>query len=170
MYKFQAVGQDIAVLPSGPVTGNKNPYCENLLPNMCAKTQSVIDKAKRDCWEQSRGQIRGLFGSGLGKTCTLYSWDAQVGANHANMWDPCMLAKLQVCTGGPPPANDDSPETTPTPVVPPPSDDPDGGEDVTEDDSGQFLVGGILGLLVLGGIGYAVFKNRKKFKKKKGKR
>lgn len=162
MYKFQSVGQDIAPLPS-----KVNPYCENLLPNMCAKEQRVIDKAKQDCWEQERrGQTRGLLGFGLGKTCTLYSWDAQVGVNHANMWDPCMLAKLKVCS--PPPSND-TPTTIPPPVVNnPPFDDDGGGEE--EDDSGQFLVGGILGLLVLGGIGYAVFKNRKKFKKKKGKR
>lgn len=158
MYRFQSVGQDI--IQPLPVV---NPYCENLLPNMCVKEQRVLDKAKQDCWDrEQRSQTRGLFGS-LGKTCTLYTSDAKVGMNHYNMWDPCMLANLPVC-GTP----TDTPSTTTTVTTTPSSETPP--EVVVEDDdsdSGQFMVGGILGLLVLGGIGYAVFKNRKKNKKSK---
>ncbi len=159
MYRFQSVGQSDLIQPLPEVT---NPYCENLLPNMCVKEQRVLDKAKQDCSDrEQRSQTRGLFGS-LGKTCTLYASDAQVGMNHYNMWDPCMLARLPVC--GAPTA---PPSTTTTVTTPPQQTPPDVVEEEDDSDSGQFMVGGILGLLVLGGIGYAVFKNRKKKSKRR---
>jgi hypothetical protein len=160
MYKFQSVGQDQGIQPLPAAT---NPYCENLLPNMCVKEQRVLDKAKQDCRDRElRNQTRGLFGS-LGKTCTLYASDAQVGMSHYNLWDPCMLSQLPLCGGGTPnPPGTDVPTTVDTP-----SDTPETTDEDDESDSGQFMVGGILGLLVLGGIGYAIFKNRKKKKKSK---
>lgn len=162
MYKFRSVGQSDLIQPLPPAT---NPYCENLLPNMCVKEQRVLDKAKQDCWDrEQRSQTRGLFGS-LGRTCTLYDSDARVGMSQYNLWDPCMLARLPLCGAPTPPPSTDIP-TTVTTTTPPQPETPDIVED-DDSDSGQFMVGGILGLLVLGGIGYAVFKNRKK---KKGKR
>ena len=162
MYRFQSIGQEIQPLPSS------NPYCENLLPNMCAKDQRVIDRAKEDCKnkEARSNQVRGLFG-GLGRTCTLYASDAQVGINHYNLWDPCMLAKLPLCGGGGGTTTTTEPSSVPTTVTT--EDIPE--EEVEEDgsDNGQVMIGGILAILVLGGVGYVVFKNRKK-KKKKGNR
>lgn len=162
MYKFQSIGQDIQALPVS------NPYCENLLPNMCVQEQRVLDKAQQDCWKQGlRSQTKGLFGS-LGKTCTLYASDAMVSMSHYNMWDPCMLAKLPLCGGTPTTTTTFVDTPTPVTTTTPPPEDSDvpesSGEE--EDDGGQYVIGGILGLLVLGGIGYAVFKSRKK----KGKR
>lgn len=158
MYRMQGMGQDIAPLPKS------NPYCENVLTGMCAKTQSVIDKAKEECAAiERRSQTRGvgLFG-GLGRVCTLYESDRKVSMSTYNLWDPCMLAKLSLCGPDSPPQSF-VPELPQTPIEdnPPPSDD--------EGDDGEqtmYMVGGILGLLVLGGVGYAVFKNRKKRKKK----
>jgi hypothetical protein len=159
MYKFQSVGQDQGIQPL-PTT--ENPYCENLLPNMCVKEQRVLDKARQDCRERElRSQTRGLFG--LGKVCTLYDYEAQVSMSRYNMWDPCMLSQLPLCGGTPSnPPSTDVPTTEDTPT-----DTPETTDEDDESDSGKFMVGGILGLLVLGGIGYAIFKNRKKKKKSK---
>lgn len=162
MYRAQGIGQDIMALPSGT-----SQYCENVLPNMCALTQKVIDTAKADCAAiERRSQTRGIgmFG-GLGKICTLYENDRKVGMSTYNRWDPCLLAKLSLCdTPTAPPTQSDVPVIT---VNDTPMDQPEEEED-SEDDNSMFMVGGILGLLVLGGVGYAVFKNRKK--KGKGKK
>lgn len=149
------VGQEFISIPLPPTTTTTD-YCSNLPNNMCAVTQDVINRAKARCdLKRSRENIRGV---GLGRVCTYSASDNRVGSHNENQWDPCTVAYLQVCAPGnstlPPPADD-----TPVPVVV--IEEPE-----EDEDRSAYVIGGILGILVLGAVGYSVFKNRKK----KGKR
>ena len=152
MYVSSGVGQEFISIPLPPATTTD--YCSNLPNNMCAITQDVINRAKERCeLKRQRENIRGV---GLGRVCTYSTSANKVGSHNENLWDPCAVAALQVCAPGnstlPPPSDD-----TPVPVIEEPEE---------EEDRSAYVIGGILGLLVLGAVGYSVFKNRKK----KGKR
>lgn len=75
--------------------------------------------------------------------------------NHSNMhrYSPCDLAQLPIC----------SPGAAVSPYAVPEDEEEEDG------DRGKYVVGGLLGLLLVGGIAYAVTRKKKK-KKKKGRR
>lgn len=149
--------------------------CE-VQPGMCI-TQTVHDYLRQvNCnvprvrGYNTRGGLRGmgLLGGGLGKICTLYTGNQiNSGMLDRGEFDPCAVkrANLPICAPRPAP-------TPPAPPVPDPPvqtfDEPVLEEE--EEESSNYMVGGILAVLVLGGVGYAVMRNRKKGKKKKGRR
>lgn len=163
--------------PPQTSSADSKKYCTNFPPGACIDpgfVQSVRNYANEMCPKPRvpqakgvRGGMRGLFG-GLGKICSIYSSDMTITTRNAGRWDPCVLKTLPVCRKQPPP-----PAKPPTYVVEDPpviiTSTPEEPEE-EEDDNASYMVGGILAVLVLGGVGYAVFKNRKKGKRKKTRR
>lgn len=142
-------------------------WCENPPPNQCIKASeynAVLEKVKQECaYKKVSGQVRGFSKNGVGIICSSYAFRADVQLSNLDQYDPCYVETLPPCF---------VPEEPVTPIVPdapPRMDSPP--EDDDDDDNNSFMVGGILAALVVGGIGYTVFKNRKKGKgKKKGRK
>lgn len=159
--------------PSSPTTSTN--YCTNFPAGACIKSsdaQVVRIQARAACAERPRvpqvrglrGGLRGLHGlvGALGKTCSIYSSGLTITAGNASLWDPCTVKSLPVCQPKPPPT---FVEEEPPPLVT--FDEPSEPEEPEEDDNTSYMVGGILAVLAVGAVGYAVFKNRKKGKRKK---
>lgn len=72
--------------------------------------------------------------------------------NNAHRFSPCELAKLQICGGG-----------AETFDAPPEEDEEE--EEEEEENSTKYMIGGLLGLLAIGGIAYAVTRKKKKGRK-----
>lgn len=157
MGSSRGVGQEELILDSGPGTD----YCE-IQPGMCLTQGAKNYLANLDCRVSSargysRGGLRGLGRiGGLGRICSLYTGN-QINEGMlkiSNLFHLCSLknANLPVCAPPPPPVTTfDEPD-------PPP---------VEEEEDNMLMIGGILAVLVVGGVGYAVFKSRKKGKGKK---
>lgn len=135
-------------------------WCENPPPNQCIKPSeydAVMKKVKADCaYKKVSGQIRGLYGvRGLGVMCSQYAFRSDVMLSNLDQYDPCYVETLKPCLVVDDPV---------IPIVPPTraGDPPATPEEPKEDDNTMYMVGGILAVLVVGGVGYAVFKSRKK--------
>ena len=138
------------------------PWCENTPPNQCIKAseyQAVMKKVKQDCaYKKVSGQVRGFSRNGVGVMCSSYAYRADVMLTNLDQYDPCYVETLPACF-----VKEDDPPLLDVPETrmdtPPVEDD--------DDDEGKMLmIGGIVAVLAAAGIGYAVFKNRKKGKKK----
>ena len=114
-------------------------------PSLGASTKSITSlycpELKRSCVVQSvkdeavtKCQAGGRFS--INKDCNAAFGSSEVTDVDKGHFTPCDVASLPVCGGE------------------------DGG--LFEEDNKAYAIGGILGLLVLGGIGYAVFRKRKK--------
>ena len=161
MYRHSGVSRGVGEeLISDPSPGGYD-YCE-IQPGMCITREAKDYLATLNCRTASargysRGGLRGLGRmAGLGRICSLYTGN-QINRgmlNISNLFNLCALknANLPICPPPPPPPVTTFDEPTPPPV---------------EEEDNMLMIGGILAVLVVGGVGYAVFKNRKKFKGKK---
>lgn len=188
MYRFMGrelgqlnIAPEDVLIDDVPPTVISSKYCTNFPVNACIKAsdeQVVRSRARSACAARPRvpqakglrGGLRGLHGlaGGLGKTCTIYSSKLTLTASNADLWDPCRVKDLPICRPMPPKeptyVKEDTPVYVPQVEEPEPELEP---EPEPEEEDTSYMVGGILAVLVLGGVGYAVFRNRKK---KKGKR
>ena len=141
-------------------------YCE-VTPGMCITQEAKNRLASINCGVprvkgySTRGGLRGMgaLGGGLGRICSLYT---QVTTRNLFEFNACSVksANLPVCN---------TPPITTTQT--PPTETFDEPEEEEDNEDNMFMIGGILAVLVVGGVGYAVFRNRKgKGKRKKGKR
>lgn len=170
MYRAVGIGQDDYILDDSTPQGKD--YCENLPAGACAVSQEVLEYARAQCPGVPRvrgfdtyrgGGLRGLI-QGFGKVCSVYSKEISMGTAH--WWNPCVLKSLPLCVPKPPPFVTEEPVPvvpTSTPDLPTyePQEEPP-PEVVEEDEGRQYVVGGLLALVVAGGVGYAVWRNRKK--------
>lgn len=123
-----------------------------LNPNTCidSEYQDVLDTAKTQC--QFKVTPRG-------SSLRCPSADSVVTGATAHRFSPCELAKLKLCqVRGPEDWTPFNPELFLTP------------QDVSseeEEEEGKYVIGGLLGLLILGGIAYAATRKRKKKGKRK---
>lgn len=141
-------------------------WCENPPPNQCIKASEyneVLKKATSACaYKRIAGQVRGFSKNGVGIICSTYAFRDPVQLSNMDKYDPCYVETLKPCF---------VPEEPVTPLVPDAPPRMDSPPEEKDDDNNAFMVGGILAALVVGGIGYTVFKNRKKGKgKKKGRK
>lgn len=133
-------------------------YCPNH-NKMCLTSEKARQMAVDACRvPRVRGySTLGLGFMGLGRVCTIYhpSHTVKVNESMIDMFSPCHLKTLPLCSAPP-----IQPQFDPEP--PPPEEE--------DDEDNSFLIGGILAaLLVAGGVGYAVFRKKKKGKgKRKG--
>lgn len=161
MFRKIGLGQEVLITDPGP---GADPKCD-VQPGWCV-TQSAKDYLNSiNCTVPSargyivgyRGGTKGLrgFGNGLGKVCSLYTGNiVNKGMLTRGEFSLCGdVRSLPVC---PPPV-----------VTSPPVTKTDVPSDEEGDDDSMYMIGGILAVLVVGGVGYAVFKNRKKKGKKK---
>lgn len=137
-------------------------YCA-IKPGMCitAESKRYLDSLRceipRVKGYSTRGGLRGLGRSN--SICSMYTrlFPGHIQSN----FDPCEVKRANLPVCAPPPAPPVRTNTPDTPVTT--FDEPE-----EDDDGNMYMIGGILAVLVVGGVGYAVF--RKKGKKKRKKR
>lgn len=141
-----APGEQI-LLPDEPVQQSGKSYpCPNV-PGMCLAPESaelVRKRAREEC-PNTTPAVRGWGVGAAAIQCNQYP---VIGGANWNWFNPCWVKSLPSCPSTP------GVEILTTP------------EEPEEDENSAYIVGGILALLALGGVGYAVLKKRKK----KGKR
>lgn len=142
-------------------------WCENPPPNQCIKASeynAVMKKVKDACaYKKVANQARGFSRNGVGVICSSYAFRTDVMLSNLDQYDPCYVETLPPCFVPEEPA-------PPLIEVPPTRSNPPPEEEEDDDDNKAFMVGGILAAVLVVGGGYAIFKNRKKGKGKKGKK
>ena len=159
MYRMNAPLGQLLIVDDEPAAPT---FCP-AKPGMCVSAR-LKEVARKNCKPPPRVRgysTRGMGGLGLynASICSMYSQVTQDWLS--KYYHPCELKDMPTC---PPPA----PPPTPAPPVetfdepePPPPPPPE------EDDNNMYVIGGILAVIVVGGVGYSVWRNRKK---KRGKR
>ena len=159
MYRMNApLGQLLIVddEPSAPT------FCP-AKSGMCISAR-LKEVARTKCWAPPRVRgysTRGMEGLGLynASICSNYSQVTQDWL--FKYYNPCHLKDLPVCPplpAPPPPPAQPFDEPDPPPVdesEPPPVEE-------EEDDNNIYVIGGILAVIIVGGVGYSVWRNRKK--------